>query len=114
MSNSKLVVGKTREENWDEASVVWNLADLIWDEFLFFVEIFGGRGKSKARKLELYKHLDDEKKKRAVKLICMVKGQKFEEEKEIQDFEVTIDDIDLVLERARRLRPKLFVESVGE
>ena len=44
----------------------------------------------------------------------MVKGQKFEEEKEIQDFEVTVDDIDLVLERAKRLRPKLFVESVGE
>ena len=44
----------------------------------------------------------------------MVKGQKFEEEKEIQDFEVTIDDIDLVLERAKRLRPKLYMEMTGE
>jgi len=114
MPNNPLVVGKKESELWEEAEVIWNLADQIWDEFLFFIEIFGGRGKSKARKLELYKHLDKEKKKRAVKLICMVKGVKFEEEKEIQDFEVTIDDIDLVLERAKKLRPKLFVENVGE
>tara|TARA_Y100000593_G_scaffold12472_1_gene22932 strand:- start:5552 stop:5896 length:345 start_codon:yes stop_codon:yes gene_type:complete len=114
MPNSPLVVDRKEEENWEGANVIWNLAEQIWDEFLFFIEIFGGRGKSKARKLELYKHLDDEKKKRAVKLICMVKGVKFEEEKEIQDFEVTIDDIDLVLERAKKLRPKLFVESVSE
>ena len=104
---------RAHQVNWDEIEGVWNELDAIWNEFLFFLNIFGG-GKSKERRLELYKHLDDEKKKRAVKLICMVKGVKFEEEKEIQDFEVTIDDIDLVLERARRLRPKLFVESVGE
>tara|TARA_Y100000593_G_scaffold72213_1_gene132638 strand:- start:3145 stop:3483 length:339 start_codon:yes stop_codon:yes gene_type:complete len=111
---AKLLINKQESDTWEGADVIWNLAEQIWDEFLFFIEIFGGRGKSQARKLELYKHLDKEKKKRAVKLICMVKGVKFEEEKEIQDFEVTIDDIDLVLERAKRLRPKLFVESVGE
>ena len=100
--------------NWEEMSEIWNFLDLLWNEFEFFVGIFGGRGKSKARKLELYKHLDEEKKKRAVKLICKVRGVKFEEEKEIQDFEVTVDDIDLVLERAKKLRPKLFMEKTGE
>jgi hypothetical protein len=100
--------------NWEEITEIWNFLDLLWDEFEFFVGIFGGRGKSQARKLELYKHLDDEKKKRAVKLICKVRGVKFEEEKEIQDFEVTVDDIDLVLERAKRLRPKLYMEKIGE
>ena len=104
---------RAKQENWDDVEGIWNELDAIWNEFLFFFQIFGG-GKSKARKLEVYKHLDDEKKKRAVKLICMVKGKKFEEEKEIQDFEVTIDDIDLVLERAKRLRPKLFVENISE
>ena len=43
----------------------------------------------------------------------MVKGQKIEEEKAVQYFEVTVDDIDLVLERAKRIRPKLFLENVG-
>ena len=58
--------------------------------------------------------LEKDEKKRAIRLICKVKGVKFEEEKEIQDFEVTVDDIDLVLERAKRLRPKLYMEMTGE
>ena len=44
----------------------------------------------------------------------MVKGRKIEEEKEVEDFEISIDDIDLVLERAKKLRPQLFVENIGE
>ena len=110
-----MAIGERRahQVNWDEIEGVWDTLDIIWNEFLFFINVFGG-GKSKKRKLELYKKLHDDQKKRAVELICMVKGVKFEEEKEIQDFEVTVDDIDLVLERAKRLRPKLFVENVGE
>ena len=71
-------------------------------------------GKFTMEKVPVYHIVDDEKKKKVVKLICMVKGQKFEEEKEVQDFEVTVDDIDLILERARRIRPTLFLENVGE
>ena len=111
---AKLKVGEKEVYEWDRVESIWNLIDQIWNEFVFFIEVFGGRGKSKERKLELYKHLDDEKKKRAVKLICKVRGVKFEEEKEIQDFEVTVDDIDLVLERAKKLRPKIYMEITGE
>ena len=114
MPNKPLVVGKEEKTKWGETEAIWNLIDEVWNEFVFFVDIFGGRGKTQKQKAELYKHLDKEKKKRAVKLICMVKGVKFEEEKEIQDFEVTVDDIDLVLERAKRLRPKLYMEMTSE
>ena len=61
-----------------------------------------------------YGGLDKEKKKRVVKLICMVKGQKFEEKKEVEDFTISVDDIDLVLERAKKLRPKLYMEMTNE
>ena len=44
----------------------------------------------------------------------MVKGQKFEEKKEVEDFTVSVDDIDLVLERAKKLRPKLYMEMTSE
>ncbi len=101
-------------EKWNEIEDVWNVLDQIWNEFALFIRLFGGRGKSQERKLGIYGGLDKEKKKRVVKLICMVKGQKFEEEKEVEDFTVSVDDIDLVLERAKKLRPKLYMEMTGE
>ena len=101
-------------ERWNEIEDVWNVLDQIWNEFALFIRLFGGRGKSQARKLEIYGGLDKEKKKRVVKLICMVKGQKIEEEKVVEDFEISVDDIELVLERAKKVRPQLFVENVNE
>ena len=101
-------------EKWNEIEDVWNILDQIWNEFALFIRLFGGRGKSQTRKLEIYGGLDKEKKKRVVKLICMVKGQKFEEKKEVEDFTISVDDIDLVLERAKKLRPKLYMEMTNE
>ena len=101
-------------ERWNEIEDVWNVLDQIWNEFALFIRLFGGRGKSQTRKLEIYGGRDKEKKKRVVKLICMVKGQKFEEKKEVEDFTISVDDIDLVLERAKKLRPKLFMEMTNE
>ena len=104
---------KNVEATWDTIPTAWeNLLEPVWELFTFFVQTFGN---VKTREYEnIYRKLVDEKKKKVVKLICMVKGQKIEEEKEVQDFEVTVDDIDLVLERARRIRPTLFLENVGE
>ena len=100
-------------EKWNEIEDVWNVLDQIWNEFALFIRIFGG-GKTRRQKLDAYGGLDKEKKKRVVKLICMVKGQKIEEEKVVEDFEISIDDIELVLERAKKVRPQLFVENVNE
>ena len=100
-------------EKWNEIEDVWNVLDQIWNEFALFIRIFGG-GKTRRQKLDAYGGLDKEKKKRVVKLICMVKGQKFEEEKEVEDFTISVDDIDLVLERAKKLRPKLYMEMTNE
>ena len=40
---------------------------------------------------------DQEKKKRLIKLICKVKGETFEEEKEIEKYEVSVDDVRMVV-----------------
>ena len=101
-------------EKWNEIEDVWNVLDQIWNEFALFIRLFGGGGKTRRKKLEIYGGLDKEKKKRVVKLICMVKGQKFEEKKEVEDFTISVDDIDLVLERAKKLRPKLYMEMTNE
>ena len=100
-------------ENWNEIEDVWNTLDQIWNEFVLFIKLFGG-GKTRKEKLGIYGDLDDKKKKRVIKLICMIKGQKFEEKKEVEEFTVSVDDIDLVLERAKKLRPKLYMEMTSE
>ena len=89
-----------------------SIGQVVWDLWEFFVDTFQQTKRSEYK--NVYDKLDDEKKKKVVKLICMVKGQKIEEEKVVEDFEISVDDIDLVLERAKRLRPKLFVENVNE
>tara|TARA_B100000287_G_scaffold382783_1_gene388139 strand:- start:5221 stop:5538 length:318 start_codon:yes stop_codon:yes gene_type:complete len=94
------------KKTWESiTSVVWNL----WE---FFIDVFKNTRKSDYK--NVYEKLDDEKKKKVVKLICMVKGQKIEEEKVVDDFEISVDDIELVLERAKKLRPRLFVENINE
>jgi len=40
---------------------------------------------------------EQEKKKRFIKLICKVKGVTFEEEKEIENYEVSVDDVRMVI-----------------
>ena len=91
----------------------WELLTVLWELFDFFVGVFGG-GKRRKDYKNIYGDLDREKKKKIVKLICMVKGQKIEEEKIVDDFEISVDDIELVLERAKRVRPQLFVENISE
>jgi NACalpha-BTF3-like transcription factor len=93
------------ERKWEEVFDVWEL----WK---FFLDIFQQTKKSEYK--NIYEKLDDEKKKKVVKLICMVKGQKIEEEKVVEDFEISIDDIELVLERAKKVVPKLVVENINE
>jgi hypothetical protein len=99
---------------WESITKPWELLTTLWELFDFFVEVFGVGGKTRRQYKNIYGDLDREKKKKIVKLICMVKGQKIEEEKIVDDFEISVNDIELVLERAKRVRPQLFVENISE
>lgn len=43
--------------------------------------------------------IDANKKKRLIKLICKVKGQTYEQEKEVGDMNVSVDDIKMVVKK---------------
>tara|TARA_B100000131_G_C17824609_1_gene495149 strand:- start:199 stop:516 length:318 start_codon:yes stop_codon:yes gene_type:complete len=105
-------MAKGKPAKWENIKKPWNIIDTVWELFEVFVDVF--KSVKKRDYGNVYDKLDKEKKKKVVKLICMVKGRKIEEEKEVEDFEISIDDIDLVLERAKKLRPQLFVENIGE
>jgi NACalpha-BTF3-like transcription factor len=102
----------TKKLKWEDLKdKPWNIINVAWELFETFFQIFGSVKKKNYQ--NVYNKLDDEKKKKVIKLICMVRGQKIEEEKEVEDFEISIDDIELVLERAKKVRPQLFVENVN-
>ena len=95
------------ETTWDNIPITWeSLLHTVWELFNFFVQTFGN---VKTREYEnVYKKLDDEKKKKVVKLICMVKGEKFEETKEVEDAKVDISDVEILI---KEVFSKLMVET---
>ncbi len=58
-----------------------------------------------------YKNLSDEKKKRLIKLVCKVRGQKYEEEKELKEFTISIYDIQLVVKAVANIDLDLILEE---
>ena len=106
-------MAKGKNNKWEnQIRKPWEtISNVVWDLWDIFIGAFNGKRKEDYQ--NIYEKLDTEKKKKVVKLICMVKGRKIEEEKVVEDFEISIDDVELVLERAKRLRPHLFVEKIN-
>ena len=82
--------------------VVWSSNDFTWGDAQFIQDIVDGigTGSRRARQDRLNKILDDEdKKKRLIRLICRIKGEKvYDDVTEIGDVKINIDDVELVAE----------------
>ena len=83
-------------------TLVWGTVDVTWGEAQFIQEIMDGigSGSRRARQDRLNKILDDEdKKKRLIRLICRIKGEKVYDDKvEVKDIDVSVEDAELVVE----------------
>ena len=76
-----------------------------WGDVSFVIEIADGlgTGNRRAREERLNK-FDEEKKKRLIRLICRVKGEKvYDEEKEVGDIQLKLDDVDMVIDKVVKL-----------
>ena len=51
----------------------------------------------KSKQEALDKYLDKDKKKRLIKLIATVQGQKYEETKEVEDVQVDVSDVEILI-----------------
>jgi len=93
---------------WNTATFAWNNGSVFpnqsttpftWDDCALVIEaaqILGGAGDDGM--YPLYKG-EPEKRKRLIKLICTVKGEKYIEEKEIGQVKITAKDIKLLEEK---------------
>lgn len=51
------------------------------------------------------------KRKRLIKLICKIKGEKFDEEKEVKDIDISIEDVKLVVKKVANIDLDLKLEE---
>ena len=81
-------------------NLVWGSNQFTWGDVAFIQEIVDGigTGSRRAREARL-KQLDKDKKKRLIRLICRVKGEKvYDDVTEVSDVKINIDDVELVAE----------------
>jgi hypothetical protein len=88
---------------WGSTDVLWKNANWTWGENQIVAEIvtFIGTGIDASK---LYEEeygpswmKEESKKKRLIHLICKVKGESYDETKEVKNVKITIDDIRLVV-----------------
>ena len=72
-----------------------------WGDVNFIQEIADGLGSGNRRAREArLQQLDKDKKKKLIRLICRVKGEKvFDEDVEVKDVQVNVKDVDMITER---------------
>ena len=92
-------LGATNNEVPDSKSIVWGSNPFTWGDVAFIQEIVDGIGTGSRRaREERLQQLDKDKKKRLIRLICRVKGEKvYDEEKEVGDTYIKLEDAELVI-----------------
>ena len=81
-------------------NIVWGSNPFTWGDVAFIQEIVDGIGTgSRRERQDRLNKLDKDKKKRLIRLICRIKGEKvYDDVTEINDVKVSVDDVELVAE----------------
>ena len=80
--------------------IKWGSNSFTWGDAQFIQDIVDGigTGSRRAREARL-QQLDKEKKKKLIRLICRIKGEKvYDDTTEVGDVKINIDDVELVAE----------------
>ncbi len=86
---------------WNKAEFKWNENPHIWNLVVEILDEIKGGGISSKPKWE--KDKDKKKRKQVIKLVMWRKGIKvYDEEKEVENIELYIDDIELIAEEIKR------------
>ena len=101
MAKSKVKWNGTTEDG-RTTSVVWGNNPFTWGDVALAIEVadvIDGKGTYSRREREdRLNVLDKDKKKRLIRLICRVKGEKvYDEEKEVGEVDIKLEDAELVV-----------------
>ena len=101
MAKSKVKWNGTTEDG-RTTSVVWGNNPFTWGDVALAIEVadvIDGKGTYSRREREdKLNGLDKNKKKRLIRLICRVKGEKvYDEQKEVGEVDIKLEDAELVV-----------------
>ena len=114
MAKSKVKWNGTTEDG-RTTSVVWGNNPFTWDDVALAIEVadvIDGKGTYSRREREdKLNGLDKNKKKRLIRLICRVKGEKvYDEQKEVGEVDIKLEDAELVV---NEILSKIKVEKTN-
>ena len=99
--NSVVVGGENQGDSIpSNETIIWGDNPYTWGDVAFIQEVVDGigTGSRRAREARL-QQLDKEKKKRLIRLICRIKGEKvYDDVTEVGDVKINIDDVEMVAE----------------
>ena len=76
---------------WNQADIKWNNNSHLWNLVQEVIAEVAAGGKN-------WRKRDKDKKKRLIRLICRVKGEKvYDEEKEVGEVDIKLEDAELVV-----------------
>jgi hypothetical protein len=78
----------------------------LWDDCIL---IIGGAGAAPEEAWDAYRKLSRKKKKKVIRVIVTLKGEEFEESKEVEDYNITVDDIKLLLEEYKKYQEEIKI-----
>tara|TARA_B100000131_G_scaffold238870_1_gene231095 strand:- start:550 stop:897 length:348 start_codon:yes stop_codon:yes gene_type:complete len=99
--------GNNGDFKWGTNTYKWSDVQLITE----VAEVVGGGGKSRLqRQRDLDKWLDKEpdKKKRLIKLVATIDGQKYTQTKEVEEVKVEVEDVEILI---KEIFSRLIVEK---
>tara|TARA_B100000073_G_C23643629_1_gene537647 strand:+ start:105 stop:455 length:351 start_codon:yes stop_codon:yes gene_type:complete len=93
--NGNTVDGRTTSVQWNDNPFTWGDVALAIE----VADVIDGKGTYSRREREdRLNGLDKDKKKRLVRLICRIKGEKvYDEEKEVGEVNIKLEDAELVV-----------------
>ena len=95
--------------SWIDATIAGSNFDVVWEAAEILVQHGGRSGASRQKALD--KYLDKDKKKKLIKLIAIIKGEKFEETKEVEELTINIKDVEFVIEEVLSKIKNIIVEK---
>ena len=114
MAKSKVKWNGTTEDG-RTTSVVWGNNSFTWGDVALAIEVadvIDGKGTySRKEREDRLNGLDKNKKKRLIRLICRVKGEKvYDEQKEVGEVDIKLEDAELVV---NEILSKIKVEKTN-
>lgn len=97
--------------------MLWKNADWTWNECQIVQDLINSLGVDATTLIQPWliepwnPYRAGEKKKKLVRLICKIKGVEYDESKTAKNFNVTVDDIKLVIAKGREIGLDMKLEE---